>query len=407
MADGGGSTTTVMRDPPSAEQTALTQRQIQLADRQIAAIDANAPLNKALLEGASELLPLQLDLIKQTLTSINDPAQKALQDAQTKYALEQIPIQREIQQLQLDELRRGGAATPAQEALIKQGIEAARTSGNAEIDRATQLGLEQLREELAPALGMRSTDSPILDRGARLGAEAVRGKSQLATSLAGAEASAKLNFPLAASQVTSSIGLGQQGVAAAAQQFQQQLRDQALRNRLQLSSGLSDNIFGSQQAGFGLANAAGGGVQSLASAIAPLNASRGETRTTETNSGFSFGSIGPILGGVGSALSGGAALFSSRGFKDEKRRLNTEAILQAVEKLPVEAWKYKPEVVPDGRTDHVGPYAEDFKAAFGLGDGKTIPIIDALGVLFASIQALAKRDRDETDEGFGFAAAAA
>src|SRR5438093_22373 len=54
------------------------------------------------------------------------------------------------------------------------------------------------------------------------------------------------------------------------------------------------------------------------------------------------------------------------------------------------AWRYKPETGL-GTQPHIGPYAEDFQAAFGVGDGVTINPIDAIGVCLAAIKALSKR----------------
>ena len=65
-------------------------------------------------------------------------------------------------------------------------------------------------------------------------------------------------------------------------------------------------------------------------------------------------------------------------------------LLAAVAALPVEAWRYKPETGL-GTQPHIGPYAEDFQAAFGVGDGVTINPIDAIGVCLAAIKALSKR----------------
>ena len=50
--------------------------------------------------------------------------------------------------------------------------------------------------------------------------------------------------------------------------------------------------------------------------------------------------------------------------------------------LPVQTWRYKGE---DSTMLHMGPYAEDFRAAFGLGtDSLTIGHIDLGGVLLAA-----------------------
>ncbi|CAJ0860523.1 hypothetical protein AMST5_01310 [freshwater sediment metagenome] len=57
--------------------------------------------------------------------------------------------------------------------------------------------------------------------------------------------------------------------------------------------------------------------------------------------------------------------------------------------MPVEAWKYK-EGEGDGG-EHVGVMAQDFKRETGLGDGKSIHVVDALGVAMGAIQELAEK----------------
>jgi hypothetical protein len=54
--------------------------------------------------------------------------------------------------------------------------------------------------------------------------------------------------------------------------------------------------------------------------------------------------------------------------------------------LPIETWTYRAE---DSRVRHIGPMAQDFYAAFGVGsDDKSISTIDADGVSLAAIQGL-------------------
>ena len=65
-------------------------------------------------------------------------------------------------------------------------------------------------------------------------------------------------------------------------------------------------------------------------------------------------------------------------------------VLSAVACLTVDRWTYKPETGLEQRT-HIGPYAEDFRAAFGVGDGVTISSIDAIGVCLAAIKALSAK----------------
>jgi hypothetical protein len=63
----------------------------------------------------------------------------------------------------------------------------------------------------------------------------------------------------------------------------------------------------------------------------------------------------------------------------------SEQILDKVARLPISEWSYK----EDPAVRHVGPMAQDFKAAFGLGATETgIAAVDADGISLASIQAL-------------------
>jgi hypothetical protein len=81
---------------------------------------------------------------------------------------------------------------------------------------------------------------------------------------------------------------------------------------------------------------------------------------------------------------------SSRRLKTPGEAIEVAAVLTSVASLPVEAWHYKAETGLDTRA-HIGPYAEDFKAAFGVGDGATISTVDAIGVCLAAIKALASK----------------
>lgn len=75
---------------------------------------------------------------------------------------------------------------------------------------------------------------------------------------------------------------------------------------------------------------------------------------------------------------------SSRALKTNGRPVSE--ILPRIKELPVEAWDY----IEDGST-HIGPYAEDFQAMFGVGDGRGIHVADAFGVCLLGIQELLDR----------------
>lgn len=283
------------------------------------------------------------------------------------------PIQDELLQLELDRIRQGGQATPEQLALIDQASAAALASGESDINRFQEDALTALREELAPQLGLRSGDTPIMDRGQLVAREAVRQKGQLASQLAGVRATSALNYPLAAGQLGSAQTQFQQSLAQSAQDFQAQLRDSAFVNRL--------NLLGTQgQLGLGLASGLG---SNLASAQAGLAAGRGATQTSSQPLG-----LGSVLGGAGALLQGLGAIgaSSSRDFKNLLKEADAKDILNAIRRMKVHRWTYKHE-----KTEHAGPTAEDFRKAFDLGDGRSIAFIDAIGVLFAAVKELAAR----------------
>jgi hypothetical protein len=75
---------------------------------------------------------------------------------------------------------------------------------------------------------------------------------------------------------------------------------------------------------------------------------------------------------------------SDRNAKEAFESVDSRAILAAVGALPIERWSYKGETAR-----HLGPMAQDFAAAFGLGaDDRHIFPLDAGGVALAAIQGL-------------------
>ncbi|MFN8512768.1 MAG: tail fiber domain-containing protein [Thermomicrobiales bacterium] len=96
------------------------------------------------------------------------------------------------------------------------------------------------------------------------------------------------------------------------------------------------------------------------------------------------GGNSPDTGGGNSAL---VAVPSDRALKERVVPVDQRAILQRVAELPIASWNYTAQP-PSIR--HIGPMAQDFAAAFGVGESdKQINLIDANGVALAAIQALA------------------
>lgn len=102
----------------------------------------------------------------------------------------------------------------------------------------------------------------------------------------------------------------------------------------------------------------------------------------QQNAGF-WGGVGSIVG-----MAAGGAFASDKNIKTDKKPVR-RSLLDAVAKMPVEEWTYKPGE-GDGKR-HVGPYAQDFKKRTGLGDGKSINVIDIAGVTLGAVKELSEK----------------
>lgn len=99
------------------------------------------------------------------------------------------------------------------------------------------------------------------------------------------------------------------------------------------------------------------------------------------------------MAGIGSMVGLGLAMFSSKKFKKGAKPFSKG--LSAVRKMGVNSWKYNgktaPPQVAGDRGTHIGPYAEDFAATTGTGDGSTINVADAAGVTMAAVKQLDRK----------------
>jgi hypothetical protein len=89
------------------------------------------------------------------------------------------------------------------------------------------------------------------------------------------------------------------------------------------------------------------------------------------------------------AGSGAFSCSSSRTLKEHFAAVDGEDLLSRIRNVPVNSWSYIDE---PGGVRHLGPFAEDFRAAFGLGgDDRSIGLLDIAGVNFAAVRALEAR----------------
>lgn len=96
-----------------------------------------------------------------------------------------------------------------------------------------------------------------------------------------------------------------------------------------------------------------------------------------------------LFSGIGGLLGTGMSMgwFSSEEAKTDKRP--ARGALRAVQRMRVDEWSYKPGKGDGGR--HIGPYAEEFHRETGRGDGRSIPVIDAVGVTMGAVKELSDK----------------
>lgn len=101
----------------------------------------------------------------------------------------------------------------------------------------------------------------------------------------------------------------------------------------------------------------------------------------------------PVTGAALAPGSGSWSLLSDRNAKENFAPVDGAEILRKVVALPISSWNYRTQ--SEG-VRHLGPSAQDFKAAFHLGESdKAISAVDGDGVALAAIQALARKFEHE------------
>ncbi|MCC6231572.1 MAG: tail fiber domain-containing protein [Verrucomicrobiales bacterium] len=94
------------------------------------------------------------------------------------------------------------------------------------------------------------------------------------------------------------------------------------------------------------------------------------------------------LTSAGLRVNGTFVSASDRHRKERVSPVDPESVLARVAALPLAEWSYR----EDPGTRHLGPMAQDFHAAFALGeDDRHIAMVDADGVALAAIQGLHRK----------------
>lgn len=151
--------------------------------------------------------------------------------------------------------------------------------------------------------------------------------------------------------------------------------------------------------------AAGEGAQAKSNGSFVWNDSTGSSASdfgpnsfvARASGGFAFYTApGTSTGAYLPAGSGSWASLSDRSVKANLMAVNGHAILERLASLPIATWNYKAQ---SDSVRHMGPMAQDFREAFGLGeDEKHISAVDSEGVALAAIQALYQEKQQEVSQ---------
>jgi len=346
---GGKNTTVTTPAPPTARDIAFQDKQLEAVNLQIEQLRKQSDFQQSQFDRFSPEIEAQF--------------------AEAKIARErQVELDKVLDKLlkkQVADIEQGTKATPDQLASIDASIRSATETGESDILRFQDQAVGRLSSELAPSLGLRPSDTPVVDRGGEIAEESVRQQGQLVSGLAGTRATAELNFPLAAGELQSNRLQFLQSLGESQRQFNERLSQQGFTNRLALG-----------------ANVGGQGLS-----LAGLNAGfpnfpRGSTQTTKKGLGF-MDIAGPLATVAAAGIPAGA--FSHSSLKNVGDKIDGHKVLDAIKSLDISRWAYKGDSV-----EHIGPMAEDFQASFDVGDGVTINLLDAIGVLFAAVKAQAE-----------------
>ncbi|MCP3960075.1 MAG: hypothetical protein GY719_19695, partial [bacterium] len=106
-------------------------------------------------------------------------------------------------------------------------------------------------------------------------------------------------------------------------------------------------------------------------------------------------SISKTMSVAGEVEASSHDVLSSREFKTELETLNGTATLDSLVRMPISSWRYTWEESGERR---LGPMAEDFTAAFEVGDGRSISLGDASAVALSAIQGLNQRLFDQLEK---------
>jgi hypothetical protein len=283
------STSTVTLPKPTADELALTQQQVQLAQTQLGNLSQIGAFTSDVFE---QVLPELVTQINRFLPKENQITAQTL-----GFAGGQIGAQDELLQQELASIRNGFSLTPEQEKLIGDSANAAIEAGTSDISRFRDESLRALAQETSQARGLRPEDTPILDVGGRIVNESSRQAAQLISGIRSQEAQQKLQYPIQAGESLAGRIQAQQTMGQSTMQFVEQLRQQAFANRLALTGTVGE---------LGLNLAQIGPNPSTLSGLQEMRANSATKTVKEKGGGFTdfLKATASFAGGLGGLMTG-------------------------------------------------------------------------------------------------------
>lgn len=301
------STQTVTLAPPSKDELALTGQQVSIGAEQLANL---VNLGDFTSDVFASVLPGMTASINKFLGAEDQITAESL-----GLSKDIIGAQGELLQSELAGIRQGVTLTPDQEKLIADASAAAIQSGLSDISAFRDDSLRALAQETSQARGLRPEDTPILDVGGRIARDANREASELISGVRAQEAEARLRYPIEAGTYLAGRTQAQQQFGSQQQAFINQLRQDAINNRLNLLA-TTGNI-GVNTAAIGASPATLAGLMDLRARSATTNTKSKNTSTPGLGQsllsvagaagGFmsGLGALGVGIGGAGPALGSG------------------------------------------------------------------------------------------------------
>jgi hypothetical protein len=204
-----------------------------------------------------------------------------------------------------------------------------------------------------------------------------------------------------ASGLFSTVGGGYQNTASASSTTVSGGANNTANSYISTVGGGANNIAAgnySYAAGYhAQANHYGSFVWADASTATDIGSSANDEVTFRASGGVRLFTNDTLTSGLRLAPGGSQWLaVSDRNMKDRFKALDPKLVLDKFAQMPITEWSYKAQ---DPSIRHIGPMAQDFYQAFGLGEDKLrIGTMDADGVMMAAIQGLNAKLSDAEKE---------